>query len=311
MPPDKTERLFKFIPGLGNTDKELLSKFCAVYAAAGADIFDLTPDDEVIKAVFDGIRKVSLEPGDFKFCISFSFGTDVHGRKAVIAPEKCTKCGKCFEICPNGAVSENFQIITERCIGCGKCSGCGAVSFRKKIKNPLDFLNSTKYLPDIVELHVNGSDYGEIFNIVKKIKEKFPKIKISLCITRGISSDGENIDIIEKIAKFLSPEKLTVQADGKSMSGDDDSYGKVLQAVAFGQILQNVNADIILSGGCNSRTNECVKLFDINIKGMAAGTFARNLILKYINRQDFWYNKSVFDEAVKIATEFVEREKKC
>lgn len=33
----------------------------------------------------------------------------------------CAHCGACREVCPFGAVNESFEIIYERCMGCGVC----------------------------------------------------------------------------------------------------------------------------------------------------------------------------------------------
>jgi len=35
--------------------------------------------------------------------------------------EKCTSCGECLEHCRFGAIDENYNIINERCEGCGVC----------------------------------------------------------------------------------------------------------------------------------------------------------------------------------------------
>jgi MinD superfamily P-loop ATPase len=35
--------------------------------------------------------------------------------------EKCTKCGECLENCRFGAIDDDFNIINERCEGCGVC----------------------------------------------------------------------------------------------------------------------------------------------------------------------------------------------
>ena len=44
-------------------------------------------------------------------------------RRAVIDPSRCTGCGICQDVCPQGAVrvSRVATIDIERCIGCGVC----------------------------------------------------------------------------------------------------------------------------------------------------------------------------------------------
>ncbi|MBA4418871.1 MAG: (4Fe-4S)-binding protein [Syntrophus sp. (in: bacteria)] len=43
------------------------------------------------------------------------------GKKAVINPDSCIKCGTCREVCRYGAISEKFVIDPFQCEGCGAC----------------------------------------------------------------------------------------------------------------------------------------------------------------------------------------------
>jgi MinD superfamily P-loop ATPase len=43
------------------------------------------------------------------------------GIKAAINPEKCVKCGACFEACRFGAISDDFAVSPLSCEGCGVC----------------------------------------------------------------------------------------------------------------------------------------------------------------------------------------------
>lgn len=42
---------------------------------------------------------------------------------AFVDPDRCTACGACVEVCPNGAISigEIACIDQRKCIGCGRC----------------------------------------------------------------------------------------------------------------------------------------------------------------------------------------------
>ena len=62
---------------------------------------------------------------------------------------------------------------------------------------------------------------------------------------------------------------------------------------------------IMLSGGTNSKTAELAKLCDINYNGIAIGTFARKIVSRYIEREDFLKNDYIFNEALNIARSLV------
>ncbi|MEM0214381.1 MAG: DUF362 domain-containing protein [Archaeoglobaceae archaeon] len=57
-------------------------------------------------------------------CVAKPSKFDLHakGYPRIVA-EKCTKCGKCVEICPVGAI-QDYKIIEERCL---RCTGCAEV----------------------------------------------------------------------------------------------------------------------------------------------------------------------------------------
>jgi len=56
------------------------------------------------------------------------------GKTAEIVKDKCTKCGKCIEVCKFEAVSNDFIIDEIKCEGCGACfyqCPSGAIKFEK------------------------------------------------------------------------------------------------------------------------------------------------------------------------------------
>ena len=84
-------------------------------------------------------------------------------------------------------------------------------------------------------------------------------------------------------------------------------YNTTLQAVATAELVQNEKLPvyIMLSGGTNSKTAELAHLCGINYHGIAVGTFARKVVKKYIEREDFLTNERVFTEAVEAAKSLV------
>ncbi len=302
---------FKFVVGLGNRDLENIKKMAVLYATAEIDMFDLTPDDNVIDSVIAGIKLAGKNPDDFEFCISFSIDNDNHGRKAHIDQDKCVKCLRCIKQCPHGAInfdrnSSKVFINKDKCIGCGKCH-CSAITYSKDeidvIKKISEFKN--KYKIDCIELHISGtkSKIGE--EEYKKVKKKFPNLPVGICISRLNYSEAKLKKLIAKLQKHTNGEKLIIQADGLSMSGKNNDYSATLQAVSIAQILENENVYILISGGTNQLSTKLANLCNVKINGVSIGSYGRLLVLEYINNPEFWYNDDVFNSALQKVQELV------
>ncbi len=71
------------------------------------------------------VKQIAGEFGDFK----------VHYEVAPIDSRTCIACGKCTEVCPEGAISLLTLSISDSCTRCGRCiKACpvGAISFEKR-----------------------------------------------------------------------------------------------------------------------------------------------------------------------------------
>ena len=103
--------------------------------------------------------------------------------------------------------------------------------------------------------------------------------------------------------KGRKPYTTIIQADGAPMSGGEDDFKTTLQAIAMAEIFQNADLPvyILLSGGTNSKSTELANLCGINAHGVSIGSYARKIVKKYIEREDFFTDKTVFKEAVTIA----------
>ena len=56
---------------------------------------------------------------------------------------------------------------------------------------------------------------------------------------------------------------------------------------------------IVLSGGTNSLTRQLAKMSSVRINGVAVGTYARDIVEKYVQKDDFYDNT----DAIKMAYE--------
>ncbi len=313
----KKGRFFKFILGLGNSDAENIKKLSAIYASSGVDMFDLTPSEVVYDAVYEGIKSQNLDVEDFSYCISFSLGEDKHGRKAQINPSECSRCFKCLKKCPQNAIeydkiSKIIFVKQEKCIGCSKCSFCSAIKFSKE--NP-DIIKKTKelkskYKVDCIELHISGLKAKNLKEILKKIKQEFPDIVVSICTPRERLSDNDLKKLLEKAVKIIGKDNFIFQADGLAMSGEKDDYSSTLQSIATAQVVEDLGLNIILSGGTNSKTYELAQKCNVKINGVSIGSYGRNLVKEEIQNPEIWYNIEVLNSALKKAKLLVDSVKK-
>lgn len=297
-------KCFKLVCGAGNEDADEVEKLVALYYAAGCRFFDLSAKPEIVAAA-----KKALNGREAFLCVSVGIKGDPHINKARIDYEKCVGCGKCDEICPQGAIKYH-KVKTIRCIGCGKCQKvCSKVAI-SYVAQEKDLREVLPPLIDMgihcIELHAMNENDDEITEKWAYINEVFDGM-LSICTARGKLSDEKMILRIKEMISNREPFTTIIQADGFPMSGSNDDYKTTLQAVATAELVQNekIPVYIMLSGGTNSKTCELANLCGINYHGIAVGTYARKIVKKYIEREDFLKNERIFNEAVKVARELV------
>ena len=301
-----SKKCFKLVCGAGNEDALEVEKLVKLYSVAGCKFFDLSAKPEIIDSA-----KKGLEDREGYLCVSVGIKGDPHIRKAQIDYEKCKTCHKCEEICPQKTIS-HCKVKSARCIGCGRCySVCKSdaiffITENKDLKDVLPPLIEKGI--DCIELHAMNENDEEVFEKWNYINEIFDGM-LSICTARGHLSEEKMISRIKKMISDRADFTTIVQADGFPMSGGKDDYKTTLQAVATAEIVQNAKLPvyIMLSGGTNSKTSELAKMCGIDYDGIAVGTFARKIVSKYIEREDFLTNKYIFDEALKIAKNLVEQ----
>lgn len=320
------KKCFKLICGAGNENLDEIEKLIALYAKAGCHFFDLSANEEVLKAAQRGLdfSIPKKEQIDYYFCISIGTNGDQHMQKASINPKKCVACGKCINVCPQGAIEANSkqqiansslgfpaqqpQIIEKNCIGCLKCQQIcenNAIEMYQKNK-PFSLSSVLSFNLSCIELHASDSGEKEVDEIWEYLNKNFDGM-LSLCIGRGKLSDDMILSRVERLMAKRKPYTTIIQADGNPMSGGKDDYETTLPAVETGKLIQSANLPVylLLSGGTNTKTAKLARNHDVNTNGIAMGSYARKIVKQYLEKEDFYTNINLFDKAFHIAEKLV------
>lgn len=279
---DSTAFVPKLVCGAGNENAEEVKRLVYLYSKAGFQYFDLSAKAEIVEAAQRGLE-LSGKAGYLN--ISMGIPGDPHADKAQIDPELCIGCGECRKTCPNNAIDDSsfgFFVKRDRCVGCGRClkvcpvNAIHTYTVAKEIKDVIPPLVN-RYDIASVELHMVG-DMDEGMQQWKDLNLYYNGI-LSLCIDRSILGDRDLIDRIKWCIKDREPYTTIIQADGCPMSGDDKA-STTLQAIAIAQIVDRAKLPvyIMISGGTNQYTKKYLREFDIAHKGIAWGTYARQLV---------------------------------
>ncbi len=304
-------KCLKLVCGAGNEDVKEIEKLSYVYSSAGFNMIDVSAKNDILNAAISGIKRAG-QGNNTALCVSVGLQEDIHLTKAVVNNIKCEMCGNCISVCPQGAlfIEDNKILVDEKkCIGCSICiNQCKneAIVSEHKYKAPYAML-----LPllseqiDCVEFHCSSSNEEHIIDSWNKILSVYNGC-LSICIDRAKLSDDKVISIVKKMINTKND--IMIQADGKPMSGNSDDYKSTLQTVAFGELLRSNKIDVflILSGGTNSKTSQLAKMCNVNINGVAIGSYARKIVKPFINSDDFFENQTLKMQAINAAKELAD-----
>ncbi len=305
------KKCFKLICAAGNRDIEQVEKLVFVYAKAGVRFFDLGADNSVIKAAYNVLTKFEIK--DFSLCVSIGIGDDPHFKEAFINTQSCISCRKCLENCPQKAIFQDknyIKVDPKKCIGCSLClkyCPVGAISLigsKKTLQKSIENLDFSKV--SCLEIHTNGGDLQELEENWNHLNSSF-KGFLSLCISQYSFGEDTYKQITKHLVNQRKPYTTIIQADGLSMSGYDDQEKTTQKAIEAAKLVIDMNLPVFVlpSGGTNSQTSRLAKENNINIDGVAIGSYARKIIFEEINKNDFWENEQLQNNAIKKATELV------
>lgn len=312
-------RYFKIVCGAGNEDPEEVRKLTFVYTLAGAVGIDVSANVEVVEAAMKGIDKAYELAGLFNkeiktrpfVNVSVGLKGDPHVRKAKIDAEKCSRCGLCLNVCEQGAIDEDFNVVDIRCIGCGKCAEVCQFDSVMFYTRRVDF---NKILPrclkagaENVELHAIIDDDDSVISDWLVIDGLVQNNFVSMCLDRSQLSDNHLISRINAVYE-ISGERTIIQADGAPMSGGSDDFNTTLQAVAIADIINKskIPVMILASGGTNGKTGELARMCNVSLNGVSIGTFARKIVRNLITSEGFETNLHLIKNAVDIAEKLVQ-----
>lgn len=298
----KNKKCFKLVCGAGNENLEEVEKLVYLYSKAGCNIFDVSANIEVIKSAKKGLEKAGIKEDRF-ISVSVGIKGDPHVNKAFIDKKICKKCETCEKYCLQNAIQDGI-VDEKKCIGCSKCLTQCPVNAISTKNFPTDL---NKIIPKIVEEGVDCIEFHAITDDEKEVEDKWQILNknfdgiLSICIDRAKLSNEKVFKRLEKMLSIRKDFTTIIQADGSPMSGGVDDFRTTLQAVATAELIlkQNFPVYILLSGGTNSKTKKLANLCDLDINGVAIGSYARKIV------KDYLCDKMCEAEALKIAENLV------
>jgi MinD superfamily P-loop ATPase len=111
------------------------------------------------------------------------------GHTAIIAPERCTECGLCRELCKWEAISEDFVVDPIACEGCGVCyyfCPARAIEFPENTCGEW-FISNTRFGPMAhASLGIAEENSGKLVTLIRQEGRKLAeREKVQLLLTDG------------------------------------------------------------------------------------------------------------------------------
>jgi Pyruvate/2-oxoacid:ferredoxin oxidoreductase delta subunit len=287
-------RYFKFICGANLRDTDRVETLATVFGLAGASLFDVAAEPQVVAAAWRGIEKAKalladapdwlrqaygdrpLAPIDPQVMVSITLSGDRHTQIAVVEQDICTRCDLCTSVCPPGAIV-NGDVETRICTGCMLCVPvCPPICIEMAPRETDPDLDACwEAGARALEIHTGAADPAEV--------AAYRPLAANWQSRGGMlaySIDGKQLGFPRAIAlaQQVGGPGVIIQADGKPISGTvgDKSTIPALR-LARAMIRAGVPGLIQPAGGTNDRTGPLAERHGIGIHGVGMGSFARRV----------------------------------
>lgn len=280
-------RYFKFICGANLRDAHRVETLATVYALAGAAIFDVAAEPEVVAAAKRGIdraRALRAEAPDWLdvpapaiepvIMVSITLEGDRHTEVAVVDEDTCTRCDLCTSVCPPGAIV-NGDVETRICTGCRLCvSACppDVIAMRPRETDP-DVEACWDAGARALEIHTGAAAPLHVA-LIRPLADHWRRRGGLL----AYSIDGQQLGYARAIALAaeVGAPGVILQADGKPISGTSGDRSTIpALRLARAMLRAGVSGLVQPAGGTNDRTGAIADRYDIAVAGVGMGSFAR------------------------------------
>lgn len=285
----ENKEFFKLTLGASFSNSKQIERLSFIYALAGAHVIDVMAAPKSVRAVQEGIENAlrwSRDHGNEVsiplIMISIKSDEDPHFQKAWIANKgKIHVSQSLIQACPTKALQKD-GIIVDLCIGCGLCVNEEIPIIMKPLKKVsrdlvVSCLNEGA---SGIEFHLGEGNQEKFISLFKEIRNSLnDELLLSFTVGSHQMSPLKVREVVRHIQSQMKNRRVVLQADGAPMSGKDGK-GSTLQALAVAQVVQSVKGKDWLqaSGGTNNLTRQLAESFDIELSGVAMGTYARKIL---------------------------------
>lgn len=281
----QNKRFFKLTLGASFSNPREIERLSYIYTLAGAHAIDIMAAPRLVRAALKGINKAKKQNRRVDaplVMVSIQSDEDPHFQKAwmpnrrkIIIPKEIRN------LCPTGAIGEE-EITTDLCIGCGLCVNDRIpIKMRPLRKISEDLLAAClKEGAEGIEFHLGQGDIEKFDSLFGGIKGMISKeILLSVTVGSNRMSPAKVEEVVTRVNELMTGRQVIFQADGTPMSGQDGK-SSTLQTLAVAQLVQPLKKDHWLqaSGGTNRLTATLAKDFQIELNGVAMGTYARKVL---------------------------------
>jgi Pyruvate/2-oxoacid:ferredoxin oxidoreductase delta subunit len=276
-------------------DVQKVERLALVYALAGAALFDVAAEPEVVEAAAKGLkaaRELFLQPpawlqtayghdafprSAMTLMVSHTLEGDRHTQIAVVEEPLCIFCDKCTEICPPGSIV-NGVVDTLICTGCMLCVSicpprCIAMVPRETKPDLAACWEAGARAREIHTGAANGAELAACKPLTNDWQKRGGLLSYSI--------DGRQLGHKRAVALALEvggPE-IIIQADGKPISGTVGDLSTIpALRLARAMARAQVPGFIQPAGGTNDRTGHLALRHGISLAGVGVGSFARQQV---------------------------------